>query len=62
MSSEHKNFGSLFSLMDQVKSQTTEVLASLDRRTREIMGNSSQLGVLQDGQVQTELLHKEVHP
>ncbi|KAG1846528.1 hypothetical protein C8R48DRAFT_677852 [Suillus tomentosus] len=44
--------------MDQVKSQTTEVLASLDRRTREIMGNSSELGVLKDGQVQTELLHK----
>ncbi|KAG1901251.1 uncharacterized protein F5891DRAFT_979778 [Suillus fuscotomentosus] len=44
--------------MNQVKRQTTEVLASLDRRTREIMGNSSELGVLKDGQVQTELLHK----
>ena len=44
--------------MDDLKNRTTEVLATLGRRIGEIMGNSSQLGVLKDGQVETELLHK----
>ncbi|KAG2337887.1 hypothetical protein BDR05DRAFT_952325 [Suillus weaverae] len=45
-------------LMDNLKSRTTELLATLGRRVGEIMGNSSELGVLKDGRVETELLHK----
>ncbi|KAG1893225.1 uncharacterized protein F5891DRAFT_1196677 [Suillus fuscotomentosus] len=44
--------------MDNLKSKTTELVAALTRRVGEIMGNSSELGVLQDGRVETELLHK----
>ncbi|KAG1866102.1 hypothetical protein F4604DRAFT_1905032 [Suillus subluteus] len=45
-------------LMDDPKSRTTELVATLGRRVGEIMGNSSQLEVLKDGRVETELLHK----
>jgi hypothetical protein len=48
----------LFFIMDNLKSKTTELVAALTRRVGEIMGNSSELGVLQDGRVETELLHK----
>ncbi|KAG1797942.1 hypothetical protein EV424DRAFT_1352670 [Suillus variegatus] len=44
--------------MNNFKSKTTELVAALTRRVGEIMGNSSELGVLQDGRVETELLHK----
>ncbi|KAG1764500.1 hypothetical protein EV702DRAFT_1051329 [Suillus placidus] len=44
--------------MNNLKSRTTELVATLGRRVGEIMGNSSELEVLKDGRVETELLHK----
>ncbi|KAG1884759.1 hypothetical protein F4604DRAFT_1919274 [Suillus subluteus] len=44
--------------MDNLKSRTTELSATLGRRVAEIMGNSSELGVLKEGSIETELLHK----
>ncbi|KAG1819829.1 uncharacterized protein BJ212DRAFT_1298236 [Suillus subaureus] len=58
ISTDHENFGSFFFIMDNLKSKTTELVVALTRRVGEIMGNSSELGVLQDGRVETELLHK----
>jgi hypothetical protein len=56
---ERGNFGSFFLfLMDDLKSRTTELVATLGRRVGEIMGSSSKLEVLKDGRVETELLHK----
>jgi hypothetical protein len=45
-------------LMDHLKGRTTELSATLGRRVGEIMGNSSELGVLKEGRIETELLHK----
>jgi hypothetical protein len=46
---ERGNFGSFFLfLMDDLKSRTTELVATLGRRVGEIMGSSSELEVLKD--------------
>jgi hypothetical protein len=58
-SADRGNVGSFFLfLMDNLKSRTTELSAILGRRVGEIMGNSSELGVLTEGSIETELLHK----
>ncbi|KAG1858080.1 hypothetical protein F4604DRAFT_1684970 [Suillus subluteus] len=44
--------------MDNLKSRTTELSATLGRRVAEMMGNSSELGVLKEGSIETKLLHK----
>jgi hypothetical protein len=44
--------------MDHLKGRTTELSVTLGRRVGEIMGNSSELGVLKEGRIETELLHK----
>ncbi|KAG1747785.1 uncharacterized protein EDB91DRAFT_1245272 [Suillus paluster] len=43
---------------ENLKSQASEVREALSSRISKILGNSSEMGVLKDGQVVTKLLHK----
>ncbi|KAG1830059.1 hypothetical protein F4604DRAFT_1695666 [Suillus subluteus] len=43
---------------ENLKSQSSEVREALSSRISKILGNSSEMGVLKDGQVVTKLLHK----
>ncbi|KAG1845638.1 hypothetical protein F4604DRAFT_1688621 [Suillus subluteus] len=44
--------------VQNLKSQASEVREALSSRISKILGNSSEMGVLKDGQVVTKLLHK----
>jgi hypothetical protein len=44
--------------MDQLKNESTKLRAALTTRIKDILRNSSSVGVLKEGVVQTELLHR----